>query len=1027
MTQQGGDPNPAAGFNSVDRRIDARSRKLIEDLPLAALVVRDLQIVFANPAAVRLWAAPGADRLIGRSSLDLFHPRDREKALERARRLERGEELLGKREYTILKLDGTESEVEIHSHAIVYDGQPAIMSVSVDISERKAAEAALRDSEALHRSLMEELPAASFIHRGRQIVFANAAGLDLVGASSSKQVLGKSLTGFVDPKQQLLSYRRMRRLSQGERAVEPTPLTIIRLDGAPVLTESRACWTTFEGRSAILSVLIDVTERVKAEFTLGENETRYRDLIEGMPTAMFVVRGRRVIYANPATLNLLRAEDVSQVVGRLVSDFIHPDDLAQLAARQILDEAGKLPTGMIKYTMLALDGAEIQVEMHVLSLEFEGKRAALSVAIDVTAATQADRTRRENEQRYHDLIEGVPTAIFVTRALRIVYANAAALKLLCAVRPSQVIGRDAADFIQSRDLTRSANRARALTDGTRRPEAIEYTVCALDGSEAVIETRSLAIPFEGEPAMLTVCIDVTADKEAARAVRESEERFRLIFDSAPMGMVLIRADDALMIQVNSAAERMLGYEPGELLGKEIDAIVHPENSGARERVLALTGHSWPSFERKLIKKNGNPIWARVTMSGIGERDGHPEFVLDFLEDITLEKQAETALLQSQRMEAVGQMTAGVAHEFNNLLAVILGNLEFIKDEIADRADLIEEVDNALNAVDHGADLIKMLMAYSQQRPASPILVDPNSRIKESVALLQRTLGPTIEIIQDLDEASWQVRVDPTLFDDAIRNMVMNSRDAMPKGGWIKIVTKNASLDEVRASQNPGIPLGDYVVVSVADCGSGIDPALLDRVFDPFFTTKGVGKGTGLGLSMVYGFVKQSEGHKTISSTPGLGTTLSLYLPKAAENSASQASASGQPAEVSEIKAAAESILVVEDNSSVRATLVALLKTLGYQVFEAATSAEGLEVLSGDAAVDLLLTDVMLSESATGADVARVARSLRPALKVVFMSGYTGDVLSNEGTLEAGVVLLQKPFTKQRLSETLRQALRPAAS
>jgi CheY-like chemotaxis protein len=371
------------------------------------------------------------------------------------------------------------------------------------------------------------------------------------------------------------------------------------------------------------------------------------------------------------------------------------------------------------------------------------------------------------------------------------------------------------------------------------------------------------------------------------------------------------------------------------------------------------------------------------------------------------------------MEAVGRLTGGVAHDFNNLLTIVLGNLELVRERVAGDPKMMRQIDSALSAGRRGADLTHRLLAFSRRQPLEPVSVDTNKRIAELVPLLSRTIGETIQVKQHIVGAPlWRVVVDPGQFESSIMNLAVNARDAMPGGGVLGITSENQVVDLDYAAQHPGLVTGNYVRISVSDTGIGMSPEVVAQAFEPFFTTKEVGKGTGLGLSMIYGFVKQSGGHATIYSEVGVGTTVTLLLPA----DPSDREQIAQRVQIVVPKTGTEKILVVEDDPEVLNVTISFLDALGYQTLQAGSVREGFDLFKANPDIGMILTDVILPGGEDGADFARQARALRPDAKVLFMSGYTEDVVMHNGRLDAGVVLLRKPFTQAQLAEKVRAVI-----
>jgi signal transduction histidine kinase len=379
--------------------------------------------------------------------------------------------------------------------------------------------------------------------------------------------------------------------------------------------------------------------------------------------------------------------------------------------------------------------------------------------------------------------------------------------------------------------------------------------------------------------------------------------------------------------------------------------------------------------------------------------------------------ADLQLRQSQKMEAVGQLTGGIAHDLNNILTVITGTIEILAEAVADRPELAAIAKMIDEAAARGSDLTQRLLAFARKQPLRPREVDVNSLVMEATRLLRPTLGENIEVHMMLAGDTPRALIDSSQLTNAILNLALNARDAMPEGGKLIIETCNVTLDDYYASINSDVTAGNYVMVAVTDSGHGIPASILEHVFEPFFTTKDVDKGSGLGLSMVYGFVKQSHGHIKIYSEDGHGTTVRIYLP--------QAIGAAEPAVVaspSSIEGGNETILIVEDDNLVRTFVVGQIQSLGYTALAAVNAADALAVIDGPQPIDLLFTDMIMPGSMNGRQLADAALLRRAALKVLFTSGYSNEVIIHHGHLDAGVLLLAKPYGKPDLARMIRAAL-----
>jgi signal transduction histidine kinase len=378
---------------------------------------------------------------------------------------------------------------------------------------------------------------------------------------------------------------------------------------------------------------------------------------------------------------------------------------------------------------------------------------------------------------------------------------------------------------------------------------------------------------------------------------------------------------------------------------------------------------------------------------------------------------ETQVRQAQKMEAIGQLTGGVAHDFNNILTVITGTIEILSEAVKDNPHLSRITSMMGAAAARGADLTKHLLAFSRRQPLQPRSVDVNAVVIDAARLLRPTLGEQIEIESMLAHDCVPALIDPSQLSTAILNLALNARDAMPDGGKLTLETKNVVLDEDYAAMSSEVSPGNYVMIAVSDSGMGIPASLLEKVFEPFYTTKDVGKGSGLGLSMVYGFVKQSNGHIKIYSEEGHGTTVKLYLPQAAAADALPAEAG-----IFDFVGGDETILIVEDDALVREYVVTQISRLGYDTLAANNAAEALAILDGPEQIDLLFTDVIMPGSMNGRQLAIEAQSRRPELKILYTSGYTENAIVHHGRLDAGVLLLPKPYLGSELARMIRTAL-----
>jgi PAS domain S-box-containing protein len=503
-------------------------------------------------------------------------------------------------------------------------------------------------------------------------------------------------------------------------------------------------------------------------------------------------------------------------------------------------------------------------------------------------------------------------------------------------------------------------------------------------------------------------------------LRESELLARNIVETALDAFV--QTDErGTILNWNSRAEELFGWQRDEALGKNAVGLIVAEDE--RERVEAGLARFLESAEdrpldrrRELMvrRRDGKEFKAELSVTALRRREGILFNV--FYRDLTEKIASEERIRHAEKMEAVGQLTGGVAHDFNNILTVITGTIEILADAVAKEPGLAAITKMIDEAAGRGAELTQHLLAFARKQPLQPRETDINSLIIDTAKLLRPTLGEQIQIESVFEGESCVAIVDPNQLTTAILNLALNARDAMPGGGKLILETGAAYLDEVYASVNDVRP-GHYVLIAVSDTGTGIPAGMLARVFDPFFTSKGPGKGTGLGLSMVYGFIKQSAGHIKIYSEEGHGTTIKMYLPP---GKTPTAVAEGvMPAS---IEGGHETILVVEDDRLVRDYVLTQLHSLGYVTLQAANAAEALAIVASGKPFDLLFTDVIMPGKMNGRQLADEVLKTRPDLRVVYTSGYTENAIIHHGRLDSGVLLLAKPYRKSDLARIIRKAL-----
>jgi PAS domain S-box-containing protein len=599
------------------------------------------------------------------------------------------------------------------------------------------------------------------------------------------------------------------------------------------------------------------------------------------------------------------------------------------------------------------------------------------------------------------------------------------------------------------DREATEKKFRDAIAGKVRDYSVQYRIIRpSDGETRWISVKSTIERDENGKAvrLIGAHTDVTEQVVAELALRQSEERFRKLADelaelnatlaqrveektrerdriwNVSQDLLVVADRDGVWRTVNPAWTNTLGWSEAELLNRTSEWMEHPDDGGLTgvEVKSLIEANLTVRFESRFRHKDGSYRW--LSWTGVPDQD----HIYAVARDVTADKAAaerlratEEALLQSQKMEAVGQLTGGIAHDFNNLLTGIVGSLDLLQTRLNQgRTDNIARyIDAAMTSANRAAALTHRLLAFARRQPLIPKGVDANQLVVSLEDLLRRTIGKTIDLEIVASDDLWCTLCDPNQLESALLNLAINARDAMPDGGKLIIATVNARLDSVTAD-TPALPPADYICIAVTDTGKGMSAEVAARAFDPFFTTKPIGQGTGLGLSMIYGFARQSNGHATIDSKLGQGTSVKLYLPRHHGHVAAQQTST---VKVAKHVSSGEIVLVVEDEPVVRGVILEMLGEQGYRTLEAVDGPSALRILDGKQRVDLLVTDVGLP-GMNGRQLADQARQSRRGLKILFITGYAESVVISDGFLESGIEMITKPFDLDHLSRRIRTML-----
>jgi len=649
------------------------------------------------------------------------------------------------------------------------------------------------------------------------------------------------------------------------------------------------------------------------------------------------------------------------------------------------------------------------------NVALQGQLARLLEKLRRQAASERN-LHTERERLFTAVVESSNDAI-ITQALdgTITAWNRAAERLFGFVS-IEAVGRPI-DLIVAPDRRAEVHN---ILEQVGRGERIEdYETVRTHKDGRVVDVSLSISPIRSASGAIVgvseIARDITDSKRTQKALNQEIEERQRIFETSH-DLIFVTDRSGSFIQVSPSAKAILGYDPSEMIGNSAIHFIHPDDleSTRNEMRAARSGKQLRNFETRYLHKDGQSV--TLNWTGTWSEPVKRHFFIG--RDLTEKHAAEAQLRHIQKMDAIGQLTGGVAHDFNNILTVITGTIGILEESVADKPELVAITKLIDEAAERGANLTKHLLAFARKQPLQPLEVDVNALVLEAAKLLHPTLGENVEITPLLAEDAWTALVDPNQLSTAVLNLALNARDAMPNGGKLALETSNIYLDENYAGMHSEVAPGNYVMVAVSDTGTGIPAALIERVFDPFFTTKEVGKGTGLGLSMVFGFVKQSGGHIKIYSEEGHGTSVKMYLPRATglNQTAAEAAVSAN------VEGGTETVLVVEDDSLVRRYVTGQIESLGYTTLEAANASEALQIIDATPALDLLFTDVIMPGEMNGRQLVDEALKRRPLLKTLYTSGYTENAIVHHGRLDSGVLLLAKPYRKSELARMLRLAL-----
>lgn len=766
--------------------------------------------------------------------------------------------------------------------------------------------------------------------------------------------------------------------------------------------------------------LIKEIERLRSrreiEEALRESELKFRTLFNSAGNAIFIMKDNKFIDCNQKALTVFGCEK-EEILNKSLAKFSpreQPDGISSREiARQKIDTAISGEQQNFDWICLRQDGTPFWAEVSLNRFELNRKYFILAIVRDITARKKAEKALQESEERYRALFDGVNEGILVAdiETKKYILTNLAVHRLL-GYSKEEMKALGVWDIHPKESQKDVIGQFGALVKG-EKSVVTNIPCCRKDGTIFYADFKASWAMINSRECLVSFLTDVTERRDALRALEESEERLRTILNSLQVGILIIDAKTRTITDTNPAVAAMIGAPEEEIVGSLCHNYVCPSDKDACP-ILDL-GQVVNNSERILLNAQGVEIPILKTASHITL--GGQKYLLESFIDISEKKTLEAQLIQAQKMEAVGRLAGGIAHDFNNLLMAISGHTELILMKMVKDNPLRRRIEEIKKAGERAASLTRQLLAFSRKQMLKPEILDLNQLVSGIESMLKRLIGEDIKFMSSFNPDLYKIRADAGQIDQIILNLAINARDAMPEGGELIIETENVSVDEQFCKVVPEAQPGEFVCLSIADSGIGMDQELTQHIFDPFFTTKE--SGTGLGLSVVYGIVKQHGGWIKVYSAPGIGSNFQIFFPVVSIDSKDEIKEEISP---KKLLGNGETILVVEDEDSVRKVTIEALKENGYVVTDVSSAEEALKAFEKHKRdFDVIFCDIVLPDK-TGLQLVEELVSLKPELKILLTSGYPGQKSQWASINKKGYNFIQKPFTLISLLLAIKETL-----
>jgi PAS domain S-box-containing protein len=1073
LAKLGGEPPPPQGFQRMFRRKDGSTfpvlisdqilkrgdgvitgiRSTIQDITerhQAAEALRRSEIYFRaltdfsldivtvlDSGGVIRYQSPSVETVlgwkpeeqVGRNAFDLVHPDDVgavrllfESKLPVAGATET-------REFRYRHKDGSWRMLEAIGSNLLHE--PAVAGLVInsrDITGRKQVETELNHERDLWRALLDNSPDKIYFKDTRsRFVKCSQAMATQYGLESTHELVGKTDFDFSAEAQARVAF-------EDEQEIIRTGQPMIDKEERREWSDGKITWvssTKMPLRDAagkiigIMGISRDITIRKLAEATLLESESMLRESQRIASLGSYVFDIATGLWSSSPMLDSLFGIDAGyeRSVANWVA-LVHPGDRVMMVDHFEKEVLGQHRPFDKEYRIVRHDDLAERWVHGLGKLEFDAKGHLVKMVgtiQDITERRQAEQILRQEQTLLTDLLDSIPDHIyFKDRQSRFIRVNRAMAQHFGLGNPSEALGKTDFDMFSEEHARQAYNDEQRIMETGEPVVGFEEKETWPDGHITWVSTTKM--PLRDAAGRITGLVGVSRDVTARRKAGETNARLATAVEQSAESIVITDTQGNILY-VNPAFEKVTGYTRAEAIGQNPRILKSGKHDAEFYRQIwqALTqGETWQGHIINR-RKNGELFEEDVTFSPVHDEAGKTINYVAVKRDVTHELELAAQYRQSQKMEAFGQLAGGVAHDFNNILAVIQLQAGLLKSEQNLSLKQIEFAGDIEKATERGASLTRQLLLFSRKQTMQPRKLNLKDAIANILRMLQRTLGEQFQLQFKCPEEPVFIHADPGMIDQILLNLTVNARDSMPKGGQIVIETSAVEFDEVTATQDAQGRPGLFVCLSVSDTGCGIAPEILPRIFEPFFTTKGVGKGTGLGLATVFGIVQQHKGWVHVYSEPDRGTTFRVYLPRLTKKESSDTSFFWSSH--ASVRGGSETILLVEDEFAVRNTVQTTLSRLGYRVLEASTGDEALEVWKQHRSeIRLVLTDLMMPGGMTGIELAKKLLQLDPKLKVIYASGYSAEIAGSDSSLNEGVNFLAKPFQAHKLAQTIRSCL-----